>query len=681
MTLVLRPDRDAWQGTIEYDTDLFDAPTVDRLAAHFETLLAAALADPRARIDELPLLSAAERHQLLADWNDTAVRRETAGCVHELFEQQALSRPDAVAVAAGDLCLTYGELAIRSSRLARSLAGMGVGPESVVALCVERSPDLVVGALAVLRAGGAYLPLDPSHPDDRLAFMLADARPVVLLTQRSLAERLSGYPVPFVLLDDLEPAAPAGLPAVPVVPTVLAGRAYVIYTSGSTGVPKGVEVSHGALTNLVEWHLERFGTAPRDRTAQLSGLSFDAAVWDLWPCLAAGAALELPREEVRSSPEDLRHWLVERQVTISFVPTAMAELLLRLEWPRRTALATLLTGGDKLRVRPGSGLPFAVVNNYGPTENAVVTASGVVEPGMAVERPPALGRPLANVEAYLLGPELAPVPIGAGGELCAGGRSLARGYLGRPDLTAERFIPDPFGAPGARLYRTGDLVRYLPDGELEFLGRIDQQVKIRGFRIEPGEVEVALQAHPAVAECVVMARRDLPGGEPRLVAYVVPSAEPAMAEDGPSRIVELRRWLASSLPVYMVPSAFVLLAALPLNANGKVDRRALPAPEGAGAAAAEYVAPGTAIEEMLAEIWTGLLGVDRIGVHDDFFALGGHSLLLVRLLSQVRDTFGVELGARSVFDAPTLGGLASRVVDEMVRQAGDEILEEVMAEV
>jgi amino acid adenylation domain-containing protein len=673
LALVLRPDRDAWWGEVEYDTDLFDPPTIDRLAVHFETLLAGTLADPGTRVGDLPLLSAAERHQLLADWNDTAAPREPARCVHELFEVQARSRPDAVAVEAGDVCLTYGGLADRSGGLARSLVRLGVGPESVVGLCLERSPELVVGALAVLRAGGAYLPLDPSHPDDRLTLMLADAGPAVVLTQRSLAARLSGYPAPLLALDDLEPEEPAGAPAVPVEPS---GRAYVIYTSGSTGVPKGVEVSHGALMNLVGWHHERFRTTPRDRAAQLSGLSFDAAVWDLWPYLTAGAPVALPREEVRSAPEELRDWLVERQVTISFVPTAMAELLLRLEWPLWAAFETLLTGGDKLRVRPAAGLPFALVNNYGPTENAVVTVSGRVEPDAAVERAPALGRPLDNVKAYLLGPGLAPAPIGVGGELCAGGPSLARGYLGRPDLTAERFVPDPFGAPGGRLYRTGDLVRYLPDGTLEFLGRIDQQVKIRGFRIEPGEVEVTLQAHPSVAECAVVARRDLPGGEPRLVAYVVLSREGN--EDAPARIAELRRWLVSSLPAYMVPSAFVLLAALPLNANGKVDRHALPTPE--RAAVTEYVAPGSAIEEILAEIWAELLGVDRVGVHDDFFALGGHSLLLVRLLAQVRDTFGVQLGARSVFDAPTLGGLASLVVDEMVRQAGDEVLEEVMAE-
>ncbi|HEV2735775.1 MAG TPA: amino acid adenylation domain-containing protein, partial [Longimicrobiaceae bacterium] len=430
--------------------------------------------------------------------------------------------------------------------------------------------------------------------------------------------------------------------------------AYVVYTSGSTGTPKGVEVTHGALLNLVHWHLAAFGITGADRATQLAGLGFDASVWELWPYLACGAAVHLVAdEEARTSPAALRSLLLGQQVTVAFAPTPLAEGLLALEWPPDTPLRLLLTGGDALRGRPRTELPFALVNNYGPTENTVVTTSCSVAAGQGSGRAPGIGLPVDNVRAYVLDARLEPVPVGVPGELCAGGAQVARGYLGRPAQTAGAFVPDPFAdAPGARMYRTGDRARWLASGELEFLGRVDRQLKVRGFRVEPGEIEAALLAHPAVREAVVVAREAAPGDR-RLTAYVVGKQGAAPPAD------ELRAHLRARLPEYMLPAAFVALPALPLTAHGKVDRRALPAPEpDAGRHGGE--APRTVTEELLAGIWAELLGGEP-GVHDDFFDLGGHSLLAAQVASRVRAVLGVELPLRALFEAPTVAGLAARI--------------------
>jgi amino acid adenylation domain-containing protein len=647
-----------------FRADLFDAPTVARLAGHLNALLAGAVESPGRSLGELPLLAEAERQQLL-EWNDTASPVQGGARVHELVAAQARARPDTVAVSQEESRITYAELERRATELADRLRSLGIRPELPVGICVERSPDLVLGALAVWKAGGAYVPLDPAYPSEHLGVVIEDTAMPVLLTQRHLLERLPGTRCHIVLLEDPEQGASRGGAAVPA-PQAPSGslleRAYVVYTSGSTGRPKGVEVSHGALLNLVAWHLETFRIQPGDRVSQMAGLAFDATVWELWPALAAGATVHLGgREEARREPRELRDWLVDRQVRIAFLPTPLAEAVLPLEWPPHIALETLLTGGDRLTIRPPAGLPFRLVNNYGPTENAVVATSGPVDADGGGRRP-SIGRPVSRVEVLLLDPGLQPVPTGVAGELCLGGASLARGYLGQPELTAERFIPHPWsGRPGERLYRTGDLARRRADGELEFLGRIDQQVKVRGFRIEPGEIESALAAHPGVREACVVLREDL---GPGLLACVAPATEGLGAD-------ALRRFLAERLPGHMVPSRVLLLDALPLTPNGKVDRSALRRlplpgrPEGAGQAA-----PRMPAEELLAALVAEVLGRERVESGDDFFELGGHSLLVAQLAARVQQAFGVDLPLRDVFLFPAVAALARRI--EVLRDTGSE---------
>ncbi|HEX7242003.1 MAG TPA: amino acid adenylation domain-containing protein, partial [Longimicrobiaceae bacterium] len=601
-------------------------------------------------LTEVSLLRDGER-ALLREWN--ATERDSRGrFAHDRFAEQASRTPASPAVVEGGETLTYAGLDRRSGRLARLLRERGVGPGARVGVCLERSADLVVAELAVLRAGAAYLPLDPGYPRERLAFMLRDSGAALALTREALRAGLPGD-VEALCVDTLgeEPDGEEPAPRVALAPESLA---YVIYTSGSTGTPKGVMVSHGALAHMVSWYARAFALAPSDRTTMLASPGFDAAVGEIWPGLARGAALYPVSGESRLAPAALQAFLLEEGIDLCFVPTPLAEGLLAREWPAETRLRVMVTAGDALRVRPRAGLPFALVNSYGPTENTMVATSGGVSSGGAGA--PTIGAPIDRVRAYVLDPWLGLLPAGVPGELYVGGAGVARGYLGRPELTAERFVPDAFGgAPGARAYRTGDRVRWTATGELEFLGRIDAQVKIRGFRVEPGEVEAALLAHPGVREAAVVAREDAPG-EKRLVAYVVAEAGAA----------ELRAWLRERVPEYMVPSAVVHLEAMPLTPNRKLDRRALPAP---GAAAdGEYVAPRTAAEEILCGIWAEVLGAGRVGAAGNFFELGGHSLLAMQVVSRVRRTLGVELPLRALFEAPTVAELAGRV--EALRQVG-----------
>ncbi|MCP4656497.1 MAG: amino acid adenylation domain-containing protein, partial [bacterium] len=653
---------------VRYSTDLFDQVTIERLLAHFERLLAGVAAAPEQRVSELALLGRAEEHALLAEWNDTAIREGEEGCVHELFATQAARRPAAVAVTQGERVLTYGELGRRAAELAGELRRRDVGPEQVVALFVERSPEMLVGMLGILAAGGAYLPLDPGYPASRLSYMVADAGTRVILTQESLRDRLEDAlpePAPVVMaLDSVEVAGACrgnlgngkgkgigngngngigngrGKGIGNGNGATTENLAYVIYTSGSTGRPKGVEIRHSGLTNLVRWHQRTYRVTAADRATQVAGLSFDASVREIWPYMTAGASLHLPDDETRISPPRLVSWLARKSITLSFQPTPLAEALLAEPWPAGTGLRALLTGGDRLHKRPGSSFPAALRNHYGPTENTVVTSAGTVQP--QAPRLPTIGRPIANTAVYVVDRKQRPVPIGVAGELVARGVGLARGYSRRPALSAERFVPDPWSqTAGARLYRTGDLVRWRPDGRIDFLGRIDHQVKIRGFRIELGEIEEGLGEHPAVAEAVVIPR------EERLVAWMVPASDAEFA------VAELRRFLAERLPDYMVPGIFSSLAELPLLPSGKVDRAALgrlPLPEGPWPGETR-VAPRSPVEEVLAGIWAELLDLDpgRIGVHDNFFELGGHSLVVTQLASRIRDLLGVEIELRSIF--------------------------------
>ncbi len=511
-------------GFVVYSTDLFDAATINRMLGHFQTLLEGIIANPEERIADLSILSKAEHHQLVVDWNNTQVDYPKDPCIHQLFEAQVNETPDAIAVVFEEQQLTYRELNTRSNKLAHYLQKQGIGAEVLVGLCVERSIEMVVGMLGILKAGGAYVPLDPTYPPDRLSFMLEDAQVPVLLTQQQWVERLRSPKAKLICLDkdwemisqESEHNSSSNV--------TKNNLAYVVYTSGTTGKPKGVQIEQGGLLNLVFWHQQTFAISPLDRATQVAGVAFDACGWEIWPYLSAGASIYFANDEIRRSPEQLREWLVSKSITISFLPTPLAEKLLLLDWSNNAALRIVLTGGDKLNQYPSLSHPFQVVNNYGPTENTVVTTSGIVPIREQGDIAPAIGRPIANTQVYVLDRYLQPLPIGVPGELYIGGHGLARSYLNRPDLTAERFISNPYSnKPEARLYKTGDLVRYRPDGNIEFLGRLDDQVKIRGYRVELGEIESVLSQHRAVLQTVVTTRED--ASEKRLIAYVVLNAE------------------------------------------------------------------------------------------------------------------------------------------------------------
>jgi amino acid adenylation domain-containing protein len=587
--------------------------------------------------------------------NDTAQTYPQDACVPELVALQAAATPEAVAVGAGEV-MTYRDLDLQANRLAHRLRALGAGPETLVALCLERSPALVVGALGVFKSGAAYLPLDPTFPSQRLAFMLNDCQAPILVTRHSLARRLPAGRWRLVDLD-MEAEQIARYPAKPPETDLKPGNlAYVIYTSGSTGRPKGVEIIHDSLLNLVSWHRRAFALTPSDRATLEASPGFDASVWELWPYLTAGASVHLPGEAIGADAEALRDWLVAERITITFLPTAMAERIMALAWPTHTALRVLLTGGETLHRYPSPGLPFVVANNYGPTECTVVASSGTVPVRDNANGRPAIGRPIANTQIYILDEHLQQVSPGTPGELHIAGKGLARGYLSQTELTDEKFIPNPFSsAPGSRLYKTGDLACYLPDGQIEFIGRTDDQIKIRGYRIEPSEIVAALNRHPTIQASVVVAQEDNPE-ERRLVAYVVPAPGPQPTCAG------LRDFLGAVLPDYMVPAVFVLLESLPLTSNGKVDRAMLPVPNASNVLRDEPYAPArTMLEKRITNILANLLGLEQVGVHDNFFLLGGHSLLATQVITRLRGTFGVEISLRSLFEAPTVAELSAEV--------------------
>jgi amino acid adenylation domain-containing protein len=578
------------------------------------------------------------------------------GFVPQLVEAQATIRPDEIAVVHGKALLTYKELNQRADRLACFLQSVGVGPDVVVGIHLNRSLAMVVAALAVMKAGGAYLPLDPSYPAERLAFMVNNAQAPVLVTAQALRNALPERPRQLVILD------PEGRFEGDFASRSLAAKlessnlAYVIYTSGSTGQPKGVEITHRGLSNLVSWHQRAFKVCSADRASQLAALGFDAAVWEIWPYLTSGARIHLADAVATNEPLAVRDWLVSEGITISFLPTPLAEQIMTLDWSGNCSLRVLLTGADTLHHYPPRRLPFVLVNNYGPTECAVVATSGTVLPDEHPERLPSIGLPIDNVQVYILNEQMQQVPTGEPGEIYIGGACLARGYRNRPNLTTVRFVHNPFSLdPDGRLYRTGDLGRCHADGRIEFLGRADEQIKIRGFRIEPAEIVKVLDEHPAVRASAVVAKEISPGDK-RLIAYFVP-----VANSLPTN-TELRNSIAARLPEYMVPGVFVKLNALPLNASGKIDRAALPAPTTENTLRDDtYIAPRTPIEERLASMLAPLLGLDKVSVEDNFFLLGGHSLLGTQLIARIRDAFSVELALRTLFDAPTVSKLSAQV--------------------
>ena len=604
---------------------------------------------------DVALLTESEYRQLAA-WNATQQDYPQNACIPQLVAMQAAFTPSAVALVAGDQVFSYSELNRRTNQLAHYLQTLNVRPNVLVGLCVERSLDMVVGLLGILKAGGAYVPLDPSYPPERLRFMLEDAQVPVLVTQQHLAPSLAAHEAYMVCMDGDAGVLAQQSATEPISAVTIDDLAYVIYTSGSTGQPKGVQITHNSLLNLVFWHQRAFAVTAVDRATQVTSPAFDATGWELWPYLTAGASVYLPDEATRVVPELLRDWLVSNRITITFLPTALAESVMTLEWPATTALRFLLTGADTLHHYPSPNLPFALINNYGPTETTVVATFGRVPSITHADMPPSIGRPIANTQIYILDEHLQQVPTGVPGELYIGGAGVARGYLNRPELTAERFIPNPFSNEiDTRLYKTGDLARYLPDGQIAFLGRADHQIKIRGYRIEPSEIVSVLNTHPAVQTSLVVAREDI-SGDKRLVAYIV------LVPDAHVTASSLRNTLVTYLPDYMIPTAFVVLEVLPLTPNGKVDRDALPAPDTTNMVQDEaIVAPNTPTEKRLVGIVVPLLELEQVGIDDNIFLLGGNSLMGTQIIARVADTFGVDLSLRSLFEAPTVRQLSAEI--------------------
>ncbi len=712
ITLSLADGPQGLGGYIEYNTDLFDAGTIERMVGHYKTLLGAIVEDPEQPLAEMPLLTDAERQQLLDDWNRTELATPTDRHAHELVEAWAAAQPDAPAVIFEDQTLSYSELNRRANQLAHHLRGLGVGPETLVGLLTDRSLETIIGILGIMKAGGAYLPLDPAYPTDRIAFMIEDSGIAVLLTQARvleagkwqmadggwrMADGRTVWQGTLVQLDaDWPEIARQPTSNIPdsrfQIPDTLA---YVIYTSGSTGRPKGAMLHHRGLCNLAEVQRQAFDIVPGSRVLQFAPLSFDASVWETFMALANGGTLVLARQEVLASGPDLLRLLRDQRVTTVTLPPSVLAVLEPRELPH---LAVVVAAGEKCTaaiVRKWSAEGRRFFDAYGPTETTVCASMALCDP--SDPRDPTIGRPIGNCQLYIVDAHMRPAPIGVPGELLIGGVNVGRGYWRRPELTAERFAPDPFAGetrrqgdkvtgenapplspsphlplPAARLYRTGDLARYRADGNIEFLGRIDYQVKVRGFRIELGEIESALRQQSGVLDTVVVAWR--PAGaasndaDQRLVAYIVPEGP----EVAPSA-ADLRAALRQLLPEYMVPSYFVTLEHFPLSPSGKIDRRALPAPEGGREAVeTEYVAPRTATETQLAAICADLLRVAQVGVYDNFFDLGGHSLLATQLISRVRETFTIELPLRTLFEHPTVAELAAEVDAAATRAAAPQ---------
>jgi len=635
-------------GNFEYNTDLFDAATITRMAGHFETLLTAIVANPQQRLSELPFLTETERHQLLVEWNNTQANYPKDKCIHHLCEAQVERTPDAVAVVFKNESLTYWQLNYRANQLAHYLKKLGVKSEVLVGICVNRSIEMIVGLLGILKAGGAYVPVDPTYPQERQRFMLADSGVSILLTQKTLLPQLPEHRSQVICLDADWHAISRESEENPSSETKPTNLAYVLYTSGSTGRPKGVAIEHRSPVALVDWARRVFTSEQLAGVLASTSICFDLSVFELFVPLSVGGKVILA-ENALHLPSD------SQDITlINTVPSAIAQLL---ETGIPSSVSTVALAGEPLQNQLVQRLYQQdtiqqVFNLYGPSEDTTYSTFALVKKGTS--QSPPIGRPIANTQAYILDPHLQLVPVGVPGELHLSGAGLARGYFNRPELTDEKFIPNPYN-PGTHLYKTGDLVRYLPDGNIEYLGRIDHQVKIRGFRIELGEIEACLSQHPEVREAVVIAREDVLGS-PRLIAYIVPRSEPTAS------VGELRSFLKTKLPEYMIPSAFVMLEALPLTPNGKVDRRSLPAPDTARPELEKpFVAPRTEVEERLAAIWSDVLGLEQIGVRDNFFELGGHSLLATQVVSRVREVFGMELPLRRLFESPTVAGLAEGI--------------------
>ena len=667
LTLDLTETADGLNGYLNYNSDLFDAATIQRMTGHFQQLLTAVTANPLQRISELFLLTAAEADQLLVEWNLTDKVYPQPPCIHQIFEEQVEQTPDAPALVFEGESLTYRELNAHANQLAHYLRSLGVGPETLVGVLQERSPELIISLLGVLKAGAAYVPLDTTLPAARLAFMLADTGAPVVLTQQTLAESLAGVDVRVVCMDGAAEELARQSQNNPSTAVGAENLAYVIYTSGSTGQPKGAMLHHRGVRNRLLWGITDYRLGATDAVLYKTPLSFDVSVWEIFAPLLSGARLIIARPGGHQDSAYLIKLIAEQKVThVDFVPSMLQVFLDEEGLERCHSLKLITCAGEalsvELRDRFSARTKAKMYNLYGPTEASLAVTYHVCEPADNEQVIP-IGRPMNNVRIYLLDQFLQPVPIGIPGELYIGGLAPGRGYLNRADLTGAKFIPDPFSETGGeRLYRTGDSCRYQPDGAIQFLGRMDHQVKIRGMRLEPGEVEAVLGKHPDVKESVVIAREIL-AGEKSLVAYVVgnPDSVPAKGE--------LQNFLRERLPEYMVPAAFVILDEIPLTSNGKVNRKQLPAPEDFRMTLeATYVAPQTDVEESIAAIWRTVFKVDKVGIHSNFFDLGGSSLLLAQVHTKLRASLNREIPMIELFKYPTIHSLAKYLSEAAAAQ-------------
>ncbi|MBD3307336.1 amino acid adenylation domain-containing protein, partial [candidate division KSB3 bacterium] len=661
LTLAFEETDAGLQGALEYNTDLFDRATICKFLAHFDNVLRSVTSYPHQPILSVSLLSEADRQHVVRDWNATEVEYPLDQCIHQLFEAQAANTPEAVAVVYREKTLTYRELDQRANQLARYLQQRGVGPEVLVGICLERSLEMMVGLVGILKAGGAYVPLDPEYPQERVAFMIEDSQISVVVTQQKFLTVIPEQTVTPICLDTDWEAIAQERSDPPLSDVTADNLMYVIYTSGSTGKPKGAMNIHRALCNRLLWMQEAYQLTEHDRVVQKTPCSFDVSGWEFfWP-LITGARLVMAEPGGHKDSAYLVRMIRDQQITtMHFVPSMLQVFLEEPDVEHCTSLHRVICSGEALsyplQERFFSRLKTAELHNlYGPTEAAIDVTFWHCLPASQRRIVP-IGRPIANTQIYIVDAAFQPVPVGVPGELYIGGVNLARGYFARPELTAEKFVPNPFSqVPGSRLYATGDLARFLPDGTIDYLGRIDHQVKIRGFRVELGEIEATLARHPAIRETVVILREESPDDK-RLVAYYVSDQEQELA------LPELRHFLRQHVPEYMIPAAFVRLDKMPLMPNGKLDRRALPIPELSRDDLQErYVAPRNPVEERLAEIWADILRIDRVGVYDNFFELGGHSLLAAQVIARIQKAFGVKLPLMNLFETPTIAHLADCV--------------------
>ena len=652
-------------GRFIYNSDLFDDSTISRMVGHWQTMLEGIVAEPSQHLSELPLLTEQERRLLLVEWNDTATGYPPDQCIHQLFEAQVERTPHAVAAICEKEYLTYHQLNSKSNQLAHHLQALGVGPDVLVGICLERSLDMLIGLLGILKAGGAYVPLDPTYPTERLAFMLEDAQVPVLVTQRNLLTLLPHHDIAVVCVDADELSLAQQSTMNPFSTVVPDNLAYVIYTSGSTGRPKGVQILHRAIVNFMLSMRREPGLTAEDTFLSVTTLSFDIATLELFLPLIVGARTIIAGQNVAMSGTALAETVSRTGTTVMQATPVTWRILLAAGWQGSENLK-ILCGGEALPLELARQLlpkVASLYNMYGPTETTVWSSVHEIK---QEHTSISIGRPIANTQMYLLDKHLQLVPVGVPGELYIGGVGLARGYLNRPELTNDRFIRHPFSTePDARLYKTGDLARFRSDGTIELIGRNDYQVKIRGFRIEFGEIEAVLRQHPEVREAVVVAREDTVGDK-RLIAYVILHQEQSITGS------DLQSHVMKHVPGYMVPSSVVLLKAFPLTPNGKVDRRALPAPD-YSRSAQDFVAPSTPLQEMVAASWSQALGIEQIGIYDNFIALGGHSLLAMQVIAHLRISLQVELSLRSFFEAPTIAQLAEIIPQLQAQRAAPQM--------